>query len=68
MFTIEIIENICDPLYENLTYSATKIFLSYGYSLVEETFLFLKRPRYKNLPRQHEVVTVSNFQPSLDDR
>ena len=35
--------NICDPLHENLTYS-TKFFLGYGYSLVEETFVFLKRP------------------------
>ena len=35
---------ICDPLYENHAYSAKKEFLSYGYSLVEETFLFLKRP------------------------
>ena len=34
----------CDPVYENLTYSAKIFFLSYGYSLVEETLLFLKRP------------------------
>ena len=38
------IKYICDRLYENPSCSAKKYFLSYGYSLVEETFLFLKRP------------------------
>ena len=42
-FRVTIIFQICDPLYENVTYRAKKV-LTYGYSLVEETFLFLKRP------------------------